>query len=84
MPSVAVPEVDIVTVISSSAIGEAVAVKVTVAPEFSATDDVDEVNVIVGADSFSVMIIDTDCEPLSAAPPPDTDDIDIVAVSSPS
>ena len=53
-------------------------------PEFSATDDVDEAKVIVGADSFSVMIIDTDCEPLSVAPPPDTDDIDIVAVSSPS
>ena len=36
------------------------AVSVTVVPEFSVTVVCEVANVIVGADSFSVMVIDTD------------------------
>ena len=52
--------------------------------QFSAIEDADVVKVTVGALSFSVMVTVTDCEPLSLAPPPDTPEIDIPAVSSPS
>ena len=48
MPSVAVPEVDKVVVISSSEIFEAVTVSVTVVPEFSANDTVDDDRLTLG------------------------------------
>ena len=41
-------------------------------------------NVTVGADSFSVIVMVTDCVPLSEASPPDTPLMAIVAVSFPS
>ena len=40
------------------------------------------VKVTVGADSFSVIVTETDCEPLSLAPPPETPSIVTVTVSS--
>ena len=73
-----------VTVISSSATWEIVAVNVNDDPAFSAIELAEDVRVTVGALSFSVMVTVTDCEPLSLAPPPDTLEIDIPAVSSPS
>ena len=38
-------------------------------------------NVTVGALSFSVIAIDTDCDPLSLALPPETPSIEMMAVS---
>ena len=84
MPSVAVPDVDNETVTASSAAPDNVAVKVNEDPAFSAIDVALTVRVTVGADSFSEIVIVTDCEPLSDALPPDTLLIAIVAVSSPS
>ena len=84
MPSVAVPLVPILTVIASSAATELVAVRVKEDPAFSAILDADDVRVMVGADSFSVIVMVSDCEPLSAASAPETPDIAITAVSFPS
>ena len=75
MPSVPVPLVEIVTVISSSAAIELVAVRVKEDPAFSAILESDDVSVIVGELSFSVIVIVTDCDPLSAASAPETDEI---------
>ena len=60
---------------------ESVAVNVTVDPEFSAIDAALLANVTVGADSFSVIVIVTDCDPLSLALPPETPSIEMIAVS---
>ena len=84
MPSIPVPLVEIVTVISSSAAIELVAVRVKEDPAFSAILVSDDVSVIVGELSFSVIVIVTDCDPLSAASAPETDEIEIIAVSLPS
>ena len=84
MPSVAVPLVPIVTVISSSAAIELVAVSVKDVPAFSAIEVAEVANVTVGELSFSVMVIVTDCVPSSAASAPETDEIEIIAVSFPS
>ena len=73
MPSVAAPLVLRDTVTASSTLIERVAVKVTDEPAFSAIDAALLVKVTVGALSFSVIVIVTDCEPLSVAPPPETD-----------
>ena len=62
---------------------ELVAVNVKEEPAFSAIEDADDVNVTVGALSFSVIVIVTDCEPLSAASAPETEDMEITAVSFP-
>ena len=69
------------TVTASSTLIESVAVNVTVDPEFSAIDAALLANVTVGADSFSVIVIVTDCDPLSLALPPETPSIEITAVS---
>ena len=61
-----------------------VAVNVKDDPAFSAIDVALTANVTVGADSLSVIVMVTDCEPLSAASAPETDDIEIIAVSLPS
>ena len=61
-----------VTVISSSATIELVAVSVNEDPAFSAIVDADDVKVIVGELSFSVIVIVTDCVPSSVADPPET------------
>ena len=53
-------------------------------PEFSAIDAALLANVIVGALSFSVIVIVTVCVPFSVASAPDTPLIAIVAVSLPS
>ena len=53
----AVPAVARVTVISSSAAGDVVTVRVIVVPEFSANEVVEVLKVIDGADSFSVIVI---------------------------
>ena len=84
MASVLVPAVPIVTVTVSSTAPDRVAVRVNDDPAFSFIELAEEVNVTVGALSFSVMVTVTDCEPLSLAPPPDTPEIDTPAVSSPS
>ena len=60
MPSVPVPVVDIVTVISSSAAIELVAVSVKDVPAFSAIEVAEVESVIVGELSFSVMVMVTD------------------------
>ena len=78
------PAVPIVTVTSSSAAPDKVAVKVKDEPAFSAIDVALTANVTVGALSFSVIVIVTVCVPLSEASPPDTPLIAIVAVSLPS
>ena len=57
---------------SSSATIELVAVKVKDDPAFSVILEADDVRVIVGELSFSVMVIVTDCDPLSAASAPET------------
>ena len=46
--------------------------------------EADDVRVIVGELSFSVMVIVTDCEPLSAASAPETPEIATIPVSLPS
>ena len=84
MPSVPVPVVEIVTVISSSATTELVAVKVNDVPAFSAMLVADVASVIVGELSFSVIVIVTDCVPSSVAEPPETDAIATIPVSLPS
>ena len=84
MPSVPVPLVDIVTVISSSATIELVAVKVKDDPAFSAMLDAEDVRVIVGELSFSLIVIVTDCVPSSVAEPPETVAIATIPVSLPS
>ena len=61
-----------------------VAVKVNVDPEFSAILVAEVVNVTVGELSFSVMVIVTDCVPLSAASAPETLSIATIPVSLPS
>ena len=61
-----------------------VAVKVNEEPAFSAIELAEEVKVTVGALSFSVIVIVTDCVPSSVAEPPDTEDIATTPVSSPS
>ena len=58
------------------------AVKVTSLEESSSITKADDANVTVGADSSSVTIIETDCVPSSAAPPPETESIATTAVSS--
>ena len=52
--------------------------------EFSAIEVALTANVIVGALSFSEIVILTSCVPLSVALPPETPLTEIVAVSSPS
>ena len=74
----------IVTVTSSSAFPDSVAVIVRDDPEFSAILVALTLKATVGALSFSVIVIVTDCVPLSDAPPPETDPIEIIAVSFPS
>ena len=78
------PLVEIVTVISSSATIELVAVSVSEDPAFSAILDADDVSVIVGELSFSVIVIVTDCVPSSVAEPPETVSIATIPVSFPS
>ena len=51
-------------------------------PLFSAIEEELTLNVTVGALSASVMAIATDCVPLSLAPPPETPEISIVALSA--
>ena len=68
-----------VTVTSAVVATDKVAVSVKDDPAFSAIDVALVVNVTVGADSFSVIVIVTDCEPLSLALPPDTPDTEIPA-----
>ena len=60
-----------------------VAVNVSEEPAFSAIVVADVVNVTVGALSFSVIVIVTDCVPSSAASAPDTPDIATIPVSFP-
>ena len=84
MPSVPVPLVEKLIVISSSATIELVAVRVNEEPAFSAIEVADVANVIVGELSFSVIVIVTDCAPLSVASAPDTPSIAIIPVSLPS
>ena len=60
------------------------AVKVKEDPAFSAILVADVANVTVGELSFSVIVIVTDCEPLSAASAPDTPEIATIPVSFPS
>ena len=69
------------TVTAESVAPEIVAVNVMVEPEFSSIDAALLANVIVGALSFSVIVIVTDCVPLSLALPPETPSIEMIAVS---
>ena len=78
------PDVSKATVISESVVPLNVAVNVNDDPAFSAIDVALTANVTVGADSLSVIVIVTDCEPLSTASAPETDEIEITAVSLPS
>ena len=73
-----------VTVICSSVICDAVAVKVIVSLEFSAFEVAEVARVTVGADSFSVIVTVTLCVPDSVAPAPETPEIAIIALSLPS
>ena len=61
-----------------------VAVKVNEDPAFSAILVADVARVTVGALSFSVIVIVTDCVPSSVADPPETVDIATIPVSLPS
>ena len=72
------------TVISSSAAIELVAVKVKDDPAFSAIEVAEVARVIVGELSFSVIVIVTDCDPLSAASAPETPEMATIPVSFPS
>ena len=76
------PPVSIPTVTASSVAPDNVAVNVKDVPAFSAIDEALTVKVTVGADSFSVIVTETDCDPLSVAPPPETPSIVTVTVSS--
>ena len=84
MPSVAVPEVLIATVTLSCVAPDNVAVTVIDDPAFSAIEVALVVSVTVGALSLSVIVMVTACVPLSLAPPPETPDTEIPAVSFPS
>ena len=84
MPSVPVPLVLIPTVTSAVVATDKVAVKVNEDPAFSAIELAEEVKVTVGALSFSVMVMVTDCVPSSVAEPPETEDIATMPVSLPS
>ena len=79
-----VPAVPMVTVISSSATWEIVAVNVKDDPAFSAIEDADVESVTVGALSFSLIVIVTDWFPSSVAEPPETVSIATIPVSLPS
>ena len=72
-----------VTVTSSLVAPESVAVKVKSEP-FSATELALVLKVTVGAVSLSVIVIVSDCVPLSVASPPDTPVMAMIAVSLPS
>ena len=72
MPSVAVPAVPMVTVTSAVVAVDKVAVIVKDDPAFSAIEVALVVKVTVGALSLSVIVIVTDCDPLSVALPPET------------
>ena len=61
-----------------------VAVNVKEEPAFSAIEDADDVNVTVGALSFSVIVIVTCCGVLFSVASPLTVSISITAVSFPS
>ena len=61
-----------------------VAVKVNEDPAFSAIELAEDVKVTVGALSFSVIVIVTDCVPSSAASAPETPVIDTTGDSLPS
>ena len=78
------PLVDIPTVTSAVVATDNVAVKVNEDPAFSAIELAEEVKVTVGALSFSVIVIVTDCVPSSAASAPDTPSIATIPVSLPS
>ena len=84
MPSVPVPLVLKVTVTSSDVALDKVAVNVKDDPAFSAILVADVDNVTTGVLSFSTIVIVTDCDPLSEASAPETDEIEIIAVSFPS
>ena len=75
---------DIDTVTFSSVAPESVAVNVTEEPEFSAIELALEVNVTVGAVSFSVIVKVTCWLPFSIADPPSIEEISNIEVSSPS
>ena len=77
----AAPDVPSVTVTSSDAVLDSVAVKVKDVPAFSAIDVALTVKVTRGTLSSSKILIVTDCEPLSVAPPPLTPLMAIVAVT---
>ena len=78
------PEVDRATVTSSSVVLERVAVIVREVPAFSAIELALTVRVTLPALSLSLIVIVTDCDPLSVALPPETLLIARVAVSFPS
>ena len=59
------------------------AVNVTDDPEFSVIELALELNVTVGADSLSVMVIVTCWVPFSVADPPEIEEISKIAVSLP-
>ena len=61
-----------------------VAVSVNEEPAFSAIELAEVANVTVGAFSFSVIVIVTDCVPSSVADPPETIEIATIPVSLPS
>ena len=77
----AVPLVLIPTVTSAKVAPDNVAVTVTDDPAFSAIEVALTVNVTLGADSLSVIVMVTACVPSSEAEPPLTPSIEIVAVS---
>ena len=72
------------TVTSAVVATDNVAVKVKDVPAFSAIELAEEVKVTVGALSFSVTVIVTDCVPSSVAEPPETVSIATILVSLPS
>ena len=78
------PDVPILTVTLAVVALDNVAVNVREPPEFSAVVDALVDNVTVGAESFSVIVIVSCWVPFSVAPPPETLDISIIAVSFPS
>ena len=84
VPSVPVPLVLKVTVTSSDVALDKVAVKVKDVPAFSVIEVADVDSVTTGVLSFSAIVIVTDCDPLSEASAPETDEIEIIAVSLPS
>ena len=72
------------TVTSSVVALDNVAVNVNVDSEFSAIELAEVDSVTVGALSSSVIVIVSDCVPLSVADPPETPVIATIAVSFPS